>query len=568
MAVDNICPTLASENLSNATGLSLAGPEAPYFVEKAQAVINDLIKTPIESQVDPDSYLHGPHWDHANFNFSIGGTSLCQFYARVSVSSERTLVKGLIPTNIPTNTIDQTVWDKSDKLTDNRIDEIAKILALGGGSSLDSLEKIIGSKSFVSTSNQIATNVDTIPTNQNVETETTTISVGNGSISSTSTNVYENKCLFYDPNVDKTKLLAAWEVRFNYNNLPYYGLVVYNPTPENPDNQIIYKAAPSYFSDTTAPAITTTYQKVPLSSTNLVLTNLKLNGLSKGGSLCSTRFRIVVDNPPTNTSLNVATVNNAEFNFKPNDYHFNQASVFTNATLHSNWFLQEGSGILKSWPSPRVQLKLDYTNMGVNNSAVYIPPDKNTGAGPYIKLGNGDGVILQNLQIDSDAVSHEAGHHVVYQTLKTTSGDSLIIHEGLADFFVMARTKSPCLGNLICPRGGTLCISAQCLRSSNNNWSFLDPNMPTEPHQQSQFISGMLWSIGKKIGLDTAARDTLKAIEFFPISAGFPDLVQSLMEADKILHKGTNACAIQAEAYARGLKEEMTSASVPDCKKY
>lgn len=81
--------------------------------------------------------------------------------------------------------------------------------------------------------------------------------------------------------------------------------------------------------------------------------------------------------------------------------------------------------------------------------------------------------MLTNLPVDADVIGHEFGHHIIYQTITSVSGESLILHEGLADYFTFAHTKDDSLGESICPAGSLACwTKGQCLRTANNDINF------------------------------------------------------------------------------------------------
>jgi len=352
---------------------------------------------------------------------------------------------------------------------------------------------------------------------------------------------------------DGIELSAALEVEFKIKKFPYYALIT---------KKDVLQAEGRFFDiASTVNANSKVYVKTPVTSTNIVVKTIQLTGMSSGGSLCSAKFQTVLpDGAPR------AFSSNSQFFFDPSDIRFKETSFFTNVNTHSNWFLS--LGILTAWPGPKVDLLMDGTNDYANDTSVFIPSTSNTP--PTIKVGAGDGTLLQNLYIDYDVVSHELGHHVVYQTLKTTSGESLVIHEGLADYFVYGDTQYPCLGNLICPKGSTICYSATCLRTGLYPLNYGDPNLPTEAHKESQILSSMLWDIGNGnssrgitgIGVDLTTKDVLKAVDFFPSNAGFTDFISSLMKADKALNSSANCATIETAAQSRGFTEIMASANV------
>lgn len=353
---------------------------------------------------------------------------------------------------------------------------------------------------------------------------------------------------------DGQALFSAWELVFQKNTLPYYALITQDK---------ILRAEGRFFDLLNATTVTEEskiYIKNPVTSTNIEVATKTLSGMSPGGSLCSAMFKTVVPD----TSLQ-AFATNKQFFFNTNDIKFKETSFFTNTSIHADWFLS--FGILQAWPGPKIDLYMDGTNNYVNNSSVYIPGTSKTS--PTIKVGGGNGVLLKNLYIDHDVAAHELGHHVVYQHMTKTSGESLVLHEGLADYFVYGETKYPCLGNLICPSGSTLCYSEQCLRTGEFPMKYGDSDLPTDAHKISQLISSMLWDIGNGntstgitgIGIDVATKDALKAIDFLSSDAGYTDFISALMKADKSLDF-SNCSTIEKAAKARGFTDIMASANV------
>src|SRR5690606_34583582 len=106
------------------------------------------------------------------------------------------------------------------------------------------------------------------------------------------------------------------------------------------------------------------------------------------------------------------------------------------------------------------------------------------------------------LSTNSDVVAHEFGHHVEFESLQETRGESLVMNEGLTDYFAMARSGDSCLGESICPYNSSInCEVNQkapkqsCLRSATAVKYVLNENTKTDAHFKSQFISGMLWDL-------------------------------------------------------------------------
>lgn len=352
---------------------------------------------------------------------------------------------------------------------------------------------------------------------------------------------YERDCIVWD---DK-ELKGAKEIEFHVGKLPYYALVTEDD---------VLQAEGRFFHGTTTSNLTF-YVKKPTNSTNLVLSTVEIPDMSDGGSLCSARFR-------TLNSDNQAFSTDSEFSFDPSDIRFSETSLFANVNLQAEFFLS--LDILERWHGPKLDIEMYDVNNFSNNEAVYLIPTSSDVI-PTIRLGNGNGVDLQNLFIDFDPVAHELGHHIVYRKLTKVTGEALVLHEGLADFFVYANTKDPCLGRLICPNGGSLCELSQCLRSGEYTKNITDSDLTTQPHRRSQVISSMLWDIGNGnssrgitgIGVETIAKITLKAIDFIDSEAGYADFLRSLMQADESLVSSnvlsSSKCStIEAAANSRG----------------
>lgn len=269
---------------------------------------------------------------------------------------------------------------------------------------------------------------------------------------------------------------------------------------------------------------------------------------------------------------------NESLNFvkSPDEDGFPEINTFAHILKIIEWF--EALGF--SWNAGEIlTLKLHQNsnrNVGTNN-ALYLPAEF-TGASnvPSILLGDGDGSYLQNLPLDRDVPSHEFGHHVVYQTMKSTDqketrGEGIststdhsgAIHEGVADYFIFAMTEdqNACLGESICPGGDKdICYQkGQCLRTAVNEiqydsdtyWSF------NSVHLKGQIVSGLLWDIRKDPETDASQFDqlVLKSIDFFAIRSTYKDLIAALFTADQKYFQSTFSPKIEYWATQRGFSE-------------
>lgn len=253
-------------------------------------------------------------------------------------------------------------------------------------------------------------------------------------------------------------------------------------------------------------------------------------------------------------AYSIARRTGLDFNFDPVSQanEFTQASIFTNVNRALEWLETQGYGNFGSTP---IRLLAHAEISGDVNNALYQP-----GSPPSILVGDGDGNVLQNLGFDADVVSHELGHHVVYHTVTTIAGESLVIHEALADFFTFARTGNACLGESICPNtslGARVCaVPNTCLRTAENTLTYNSPNLSTQAHLRGQFISGMLWDLYKTDGIPLADVTSLvlKSIDLLVANSGYEHLLFAMMLTDHANFDGKYCTTIRDRAIARGLE--------------
>ena len=167
---------------------------------------------------------------------------------------------------------------------------------------------------------------------------------------------------------------------------------------------------------------------------------LETDTLDGTGFLSGRNFEVF-----TNDGSPRATSGDGNFEFAHNDEFFAQASAYANAELMLGWFEALSTNAVDSECFP-IDIKLHYVfpGGGVNNAR--YQPDVSTATGrPEILVGDGDGIRLTNLATDPDVIAHEFAHHVIYRGVKDTNHfESVVIHEGLADYFVYAKTGNSC----------------------------------------------------------------------------------------------------------------------------
>ncbi len=240
------------------------------------------------------------------------------------------------------------------------------------------------------------------------------------------------------------------------------------------------------------------------------------------------------------------------FNFEPDTDQFRETSVFKNAQDYYAWFQTLGY----SWhDSKKIKLIPNDIIDGDTNNA-YFAPRTSDSEDSSIHVGNGDGVILKDLAIDRDVVNHEFGHFIIFSTLKNAPSDSqaLVIHEGLADFFVMMRNQSPCLAATVCPQNSTLCMDS-CLRTAANSLTL--QTAPSEAHLKSLFLSGMLWDLYQTDGIpyEDMLALSFRSVTLLGTSSGYHDLVAAFLVADLANFNMKYCSRILARANFRGLSQ-------------
>jgi hypothetical protein len=329
--------------------------------------------------------------------------------------------------------------------------------------------------------------------------------------------------------------IPVWKMRVLVDDLPYSALA----------GEKIFRLNPSYFDVT---GMARAYDTNPFDGKLIDYTIGKLVG---DGTLTSDVF---ITDP-----VGVSRVTNSshQFVYDVDMPGFDETSVFVHATEAMDWFSSLG---FKYSAKKLMKIKPHAIINGDKNNALYTPETSSNG--PTILIGDGDGIWLQNLPKDADVVSHEFGHHVIFQTLKEVRGESLVMHEGLADFFTFARTGNACLGESICPVGSPIpCeVMAQCLRTAENDYVYGSADLPVEAHRRSQFISGMLWDLSKDsvVPMKDLTAIVYRALDFFLDDSGYHDLILALLMADRELFESKYGCSIYNVAENRGLGDEIS----------
>ena len=298
------------------------------------------------------------------------------------------------------------------------------------------------------------------------------------------------------------------------------------------------------------------YPYDPVSTPSLVTESLQ--GLSGTGELLSAEFKV---NATIGTGRAVSAT--SSYIYDINAPEFEETSAFVNATKHFRFLESLGFG----WYGPR-PLIISLRRTGFPNNARFLVTTNASDSLPIVEIGTGDGITLKNLGVDAGVISHELGHFAIYRNVTKTSGESFVLHEGLADYLEAARSGDGCLGDSICPAESRACmIPAKCLRIAANNFRYQDPDWQEwlsasgqYTHLHGQIFSGLLWDLrqvarGGKVLFDQLV---MRTISHLPPESGFEDFLNQLVVTDKELNAGLHGSQIQDAVAKRDLSSFLT----------
>ena len=349
-------------------------------------------------------------------------------------------------------------------------------------------------------------------------------------------------------------LVPAWRFELTVGSMPYEAIS---------DGHEIFRFSPRFFDATQASA-----NIYSASKTAGTLKNVYFS-ITDGQNNLQNNYFTTAMAYPTQTR---GTVLVGKFDFPADTAQFREANLFGHASEHLDYLLAQGYKWTSSNPiTVRVSECLEDTcnckagsTCSDKSNAYYAPMDSQYKT-PSIRVAEGDGLSLKDLHFDSGVVSHELGHHVVFSAITTYSKntEALQLHEGLADFFVMMRSGSPCLGSGICPSGAlSICYTNQCLRTAENDLLYGSAEfLAGADHQKGQLISGLLWDI-KLSGVDSGdlVKIVLGAIDLLPQAANFGDFANAIQNSDRILFNSTHQGTIEQKILGRRLNESLASA--------
>lgn len=175
----------------------------------------------------------------------------------------------------------------------------------------------------------------------------------------------------------------------------------------------------------------------------------------------------------------------------------------------------------------------------LTNNAQYIPATDSLPT--RILLGRGDGVQLRNLSSDPDVVTHELGHHIIYEYIKTAQGDSGVLHEGMADYFTYVMMNRPILGTTLVPDRPYL---RTAILDAHDRYDQLPKDAPA--HQKGQYWSALLWRL-RDYNNDDQAAVANQMLHYLPPQPTLRDALVALLHAQEDAQQDTNALCFTIE---------------------
>lgn len=285
-----------------------------------------------------------------------------------------------------------------------------------------------------------------------------------------------------------------------------------------------------------------------------------LIGLFGSGWLDGTNFAVFGPDKDTDRAFSETS----EYRFSPDSQAtlFDQAQTYFTAGRALDWFRS------KFGYDPGGMVVNIYTESEIGNNARYLPAIGEVSA--QIQLGRGANGVLINLSRDSDVIIHEFSHHVLFAHLKTTRGETGLLHEGFADYFAYALNGDGNLGETIVP-------GEPYLRTANlpAEPRFDDPAQPQTPHNRGSHWASLLWKLRTEIG-DDFDHVVYDSLGYLSPDAGTGEAFIGLLQADRDrfplaadspdrLTFGQHKCRIMELGVARGFTAALASLDGTSC---
>ncbi len=222
-----------------------------------------------------------------------------------------------------------------------------------------------------------------------------------------------------------------------------------------------------------------------------------------------------------------ASIPDQEFAYDPNHdpekSAFDQVQTYYYATRSLKWLHQnfgpDPGPVLKS-----ISIFVGGTINGRNDNAVYLPAPE----GPAVVIARND--RFDSLARDRDVVTHELAHHIIFRGIKSSQGESGMLHEGTADYLTYVQSNDPYLAESIVPGAPYL---RTALLSPNLRFDVLSPKAGN--HIKGQYWSALLWRLGERVGHQRVLQWVRSMILYGGPRAGIKDALLGMVRGDRDL---------------------------------
>lgn len=289
--------------------------------------------------------------------------------------------------------------------------------------------------------------------------------------------------------------------------------------------------------------LTSVYSKNPKDGG---MTQVKLPDLRNGHSLDGKYFTVF---SPDQT-VPRAEGHHGDFSYRPDvdsdAPHFDEVQTYYNASRALAFFRGKFGFDPKT---ESITIRVHHDMGGKHDNAYYLP----SLSAPEIRIGQGD--KLRNLSRDVDVISHEYAHHVIYQYLKESKGESGVLHEGIADYFAFAISDDPYLGESVLPNSAYVRTGTTI---DKDKYDLLPAG--TKTHVKGSYWSAFLWLLRESLGSEYTDLLVYESLPYLGPDGTIKDAFLGILSADRDLSGnsrrgevplyGENKCAI----FAAGLK--------------
>jgi Zn-dependent metalloprotease len=305
--------------------------------------------------------------------------------------------------------------------------------------------------------------------------------------SSANQSAYSKEIAKAGANFNKVEILSVEPVVFVEDSKAHYYTLVslfdrtgapYEVFFDENSKIIKIKNTGAEFSDVTA----SVYPEGPKLSQ---LTEMLLSGLKTDPTISNSQLTVTSEAPKK------ITLGSGALKFDPQDDRFDQLQAFYYIDKTMTWI----SSVLKVQLNPlNAVVWMGYPEK--TNSAFYFQQK--------IRLGKGDDQAYANIAHDATIVSHETFHAMIEGLARLPyEGEGGSLNEAFADFFTCLMLNRPYLGE-------SSYLKGPYKRSLVNTSNLSEKNGGL--YHDSLIVSGTLWELKEKLGVDKARALALEAL--------------------------------------------------------